>query len=310
MKEEFFFKSTDGISKLHGIRWTPEERQVVGVLQLVHGMQEYIDRYDRFARFMTERGFVVVGHDHLGHGLSAATKDELGYFAETDPSGTLVKDIHLLRTKAEAQYPNVPYFMLGHSMGSYLLRKYLVSYGNGLSGAILSGTGFMPASTSKLGLAIISILTKLKGSHYRSRFVSSQIFGKSYQKFDLTGEHPENSWLTKDVEIVKKYYQDPFCTYTFTLNGFRGLIEAVLFSCSLENVKQMRKDLPIFIVSGDQDPVGDLGEGVKKVYQLMKEANIKEVDMKLYENDRHEILNETNYQTVYQDLYDWIAKLM
>ncbi len=310
MAEVFTFLSSDGKTKLHGVRWLPADGNVVGVLQLVHGMVEYIERYDGFATFMTQHGWVVVGHDHLGHGDSASSKDDLGYFCEEDPSGALVEDIHLLRTMTQKAYPNVPYFMLGHSMGSYLLRKYIALHGEGISGAILTGTGHVPTKTSELGLKVVAFLTKLKGSRYRSKLVKNLTFGKSYKNFDMTGTDPDNSWLTKDTEIVKKYYRDPFCTYSFTLNGYRGLMETTLFDCQQENINRIPKMLPVLIASGEDDPVGDLGAGVREVDRMFRAAGIRDVTMKLYRGDRHEILNEADRMQVYSDILGWIEVRM
>ncbi len=309
MREDFTFLSNDGKTKLHGVKWTPDhikDEEAEGVLQLTHGMIEYIMRYDGFARFMTEQGWIVVGHDHLGHGESASSKDDLGYFCERHPDEVLVEDMHSLRKLTQEQYPELPYFMLGHSMGSYLLRKYISVHGEGLNGAVIVGTGYIAPMTGKSGLLVVKLLSKIRGSRYRSPFVENLTFGKEYKQFDMTGEHPENSWLTKDTAIVRKYYSDPFCTYKFTLNGYRGLIETTNYTCRQENIDKIPKKLPLFIISGDHDPVGSLGKGVTAVYQMMQSSGIQDVTMKLYENDRHEILNETDKETVYQDILNWL----
>ncbi len=310
MRQDFTFLSGDGKTNIHAVKWLPDQRsekQAAGVVQLTHGMVEYIMRYDGFASFLNRQGWIVVGHDHLGHGQSVTSSENLGYFCEAKhPSDTLVGDMHALREMTQKQYPGLPYFMLGHSMGSYLLRKYLSLHGQGLSGAVIVGTGHIDPKTGKGGLLLVNLLSKLRGAHYRSRFVENMTFGKEYQQFDMTGEHPENSWLTKDTEIVKKYYADPLCTFKFTLNGYKGLIETTVYDGRKENIDLIPKSLPLLITSGDHDPVGGLGEGVKTVAQMMKASGIKDVAMKLYENDRHEILNETDREQVYQDILGWM----
>lgn len=306
MKETFSFPSADGRTTIHAVKYTPDEGEVVAVLQIVHGMVEFVERYELFAEFLTKNGYVVVGHDHLGHGESVVDKSEWGYFCEPDPLPILMVDIDKLRTMTREQYPDKPYFIMGHSMGSYLLRCYLAEHNDNLRGAIIMGTGFVPDSSTKLGLKVTSFLAKLHSWHYVSKFVANLSFGKPYKKYDLTGNTPSNSWLTKDEEIVKAYYSNPKCTFTFTVNGYRGLFQAVQYSCNPENVKKVPEKLPLFFVAGADDPVGDCGEGVMKVYNMFAEAGSKDLTYKLYENDRHEILNETDKETVYADLLAWL----
>lgn len=308
MREEFTFLSADGKTQIHAVKRVPDSGKPKAVLQLVHGMVEYIERYQPFAQYMEDNGYIVVGHDHLGHGHSVQSEDDLGYMADANhPSEVLVADMQKLRELAQKEYPDLPYVMLGHSMGSYLLRQYLSSHGEGLSAAVLSGTGDVPAGTSRMGLAIIAITKAFHGDRYRSKFVQNMAFGKPYQKYDLTGKDASNSWLTKDQAIVKKYYADPYCTYTFTLNGYKGLIESTLYDTLPENIAKIPKNLPILIASGADDPVGDCSEGVKRVYQKFQDAGLN-VQMKLYENDRHEILNETDKDKVWKDLLDFYNK--
>lgn len=306
-KENFTFLSADGKTNVHAVKWLPESGEYHAILQITHGMVEYIERYDAFASFLTEKGFMVVGHDHIGHGESVTDESEWGFFEEDHPSDTLVADMHQLRTMIQADNKGVPYFMLGHSMGSYMLRKYLAFHHENLRGAIIMGTGSVPDRTTKLGLKVCSLIAKFRGWHYRSNFVRNLSFSKPYKKYDLTGKTLNNSWLTKDEEIVKQYYSNPKCSFIFTVNGYRGLMEAVLFDNQMENVKKISKKLPLFIVSGKDDPVGDCGEGVKKVYDMFKEAGSEDITWKLYENDRHEILNETDRQQVYEDILAWMT---
>ena len=305
LKKEFYFPSSDGQTQIHVIQWFPEAG-VKAVLQISHGMVEYIDRYDEFARYLAERGFCVVGHDHLGHGKSVQSQEYLGYFHEEKGNQYVISDIHRLRKMTEKEYPGVPYFMMGHSMGSYMLRKYLTIHNDDLRGAIIMGTGCVPDNTTKLGINVCKFLAKIFGWHHRSKLVESLSFGGPYKKYDLSGKTLSNSWLTKDEDIVKFYYSEPRCTFKFTLNGYLGLMEAVLYDNQLENVKKVPNKLPIFIVSGQDDPVGDNGVGVKKVYDLFKEAGSLDITYKLYENDRHEILNETDRDKVYADILAWM----
>ena len=303
---KFTFLSNDGKTEVYALKWTPDSGECKAILQITHGMVEFIERYATFAEFLTEKGYMVVGHDHIGHGASVATKEDWGYFCEGNPSDVLVEDMHKLRTLIQQDYPELPYFMLGHSMGSFMLRKYLTVYNADLRGAIIMGTGFIPENMSGLALKLTEFVTKLFGAKHRSKLIQSLAFGADYKAFDMTGEHPENSWLTKDVEIVKAYYNEPRCTYMFTVNGYKGLFEAVNYSCNSENAIKIPKKLPLFIVSGAQDPVGGLGKGVKDVYDMYKATGMHDLTYKLYENDRHEILNETDKEVVFEDLLAWM----
>lgn len=305
-EEQFQFLSKDGKTMIHAVKWVPESGEYQAVLQITHGMVEYIDRYHEFAEYLNDHGFLVVGHDHLGHGASINSEDDWGYFSEKHPSRTLVADMHQLRLRTQKENPGVPYFMLGHSMGSYMLRKYLSFHGEGLAGAIVMGTGSVPDATSKMGLRMLKLIASFRGWRYRSKFIQSLSYSKPYKKFDLYGKDLTKSWLSKNVENVRQHLSDPRGSFLFTLNGYQGLMEAVYFDNQMENVKKVPKDLPLFFVSGTDDPVGDLGEGVKRVYNMFKEAGSTDITLKLYEGDRHEILNELDRDKVYADIEAWM----
>ena len=191
-------------------------------------------------------------------------------------------------------------------MGSYMLRKYLCIHPEGVAGAVIMGTGAMPDSTMKFGLFLCRTIALFRGWHYRSRLMQSLSYSKPYKRYDLYGKDYANSWLSKNVENVKAYYADPRCTFLFTVNGYKGLMEAVLFDNQMENIKKVPKNLPLFFVSGADDPVGDLGEGVKKVYGMYKDAGVSDITYRLYEDDRHEILNETDRDQVMADIAAWL----
>lgn len=305
-EERFSFPSADGKTTIDAVKWIPENGNYHAILQITHGMVEYIDRYKHFAEYLNENGYLVVGHSHLGHGASVTSKEEWGYFAKEDSPNVLIKDMHTLRTMIQDENPGVPYFMLGHSMGSYLLRRYLTVYNDNLRGAIIMGTGYVPDNMSKLGKGLCAFLAKIFGWHHRSKFVHDLTFGGPYKQFDMDGTVPENNWLCKDVEVVKHYYGEPRCRFMFTLNGYHMLMDTVHYDNQMENIKKTPVKLPIFIVSGQDDPVGDMGEGVKKVYYMYDEAGMKDITYKLYEGDRHEILNELDKDVVFADILSWM----
>lgn len=306
--EHFTFLSSDKETLIHAVKWLPDSRKYKAILQITHGMTEHILRYEEFAAFLTEHEYMVIGHDHLGHGTTAKRKEDFGYFTKSSPSDHLISDMHTLRITIRKENPNVPYFMMGHSMGSYLLRKYLSLHGESLEGSIIMGTGFVPPVAAVTGLFLIYAVALLKGWRYRSPFITGIMFGKSYKQFDQTGTDFSNSWLTRDAKIVEKNHSDPYTNFKFTLNGYRGLLETVFFDCRYKNIRKISKNLPVFFVSGDQDPVGDLGKGVRKTYDLFVKAGIKDVTIKLYKADRHELVNELDRLDVYSDLMDFMDK--
>lgn len=305
MRKNLYYTSSDNVTTIHAIEWIPET-EIKAVLQISHGMVEYIGRYDRFANYLNEYGIYVVGNDHLGHGESVTSDDKHGFFKHPDGNECVIKDLHKLRKRTEKKYPDVPYFMLGHSMGSFLIREYMMVYGQGLAGVIVMGTGSQPNSVLVLGKIICKIMASFKGWEYRSKLIDRMVFSGNNKKFE-PARTPQD-WLTKDEKIVNAYRENPWCTFTFTLNGFYQLFRTIQFVQKKENIQKISKELPIFLVAGCEDPVGSFGKGVKKVYKSYVDAGIKDVKIKLYENERHEILNETDYMVVYEDLRKWMEK--
>ncbi|MBD5552037.1 MAG: alpha/beta hydrolase [Lachnospiraceae bacterium] len=304
-KEIFTFLSDDNKTEIHAVKWLPESGEYTAVVQIVHGMIEYVERYEEFASYMTERGYLVVGHDHLGHGDSVGSTEDWGYIAEENSDGHMIEDMHKLRLMTEKENPGMPYFMLGHSMGSYLLRKYITQYGDGLSGALIVGTGSVPDIATKAGMQIAKCMARFKGWRYRSKFVEKLFFSGAYNKFSMDGKDLENNWLTKDLDIAAKYYGEPKCSFRFTLNGYYTVMKVVCYDNQSKNTARIPKDLPIILLSGADDPVGNMSKGVLLVKKQLEEAGIKDLSCKLYENDRHEILNETDRGVVYRDILKW-----
>lgn len=305
-KEELWFDSRDGKTKLHALRYTPDEGVVRGVVQIVHGMSEYVERYEEFAEFLTSRGFVVTGDDHLGHGKSVPEGGNFGYFCEQDPATVVVRDVHRLKKMTQELYPQVPYVIVGHSMGSFILRNYLCKYATGISGAVIMGTGMPSKALLLASKATAAVIRLFCGDRHVSGFINRACFG-SYNK---RVENPvsENAWLSANRSNVERYDEDPMCGFVFTVNGFRTLFELIDRLHKKENLAQIPADLPIFMISGAEDPVGDYGAGVQAAYDSLTEAGLKNVEKKLYEGDRHELLNEDDRETVMQDICDWIDR--
>ena len=303
-KEEFYFGSRDGQNKIHAVRYVPETDNVVAVVQIVHGMAEYIERYEEFAQFLTDRGFVVTGDDHLGHGKTVPEGGIFGYFCEQDPATVVVRDVHRLKKMTQELYPNVPYIILGHSMGSFIVRNYMYRYGSGVSGIIIMGTGMQPWGAVMFGKIVAAIQKRLYGSRHVAKFLAKCALGSSNKRIVPVRTHAD--WLTRDEAIVDAYIADPFCDFTFTVNGYQTLFELIARLYRRENLEKIPKTLPVYMVSGAEDPVGDYGRGVSKAYESLKEAGLENIQMKLYAEDRHEPLNELDRRTVMQDIYDWI----
>lgn len=308
----YTFKSADGVSTVHAVKWEPAG-EVKAVLQIVHGMMEYIERYDEFARFLTGNGFVVAGHDHIGHGHTASDESELGLMHTDDPSGVMVEDIASNYRLLKGEYPNVPVFILGHSMGSYMLRKALSAKSSELSelsGAIIMGTGTEKDMLLKCGNAIIGVVKKVRGRDYKSKFVKGLMFNSYYKEYDIEGKDYTKSWLSKDLILVEKYYTDKFCTFEFSVNGYKALVDSTIYDNDVSNIEKINKNLPVLFISGSKDPVGGLSEGVKKAVEKFKTAGVKNITLKLYEDMRHEVLNEVGRDEVYSYLLGWMQENM
>lgn len=305
-KEEFYYDSSDNKTKIQGIRWIPENQTIIGILQIAHGMVEFIDRYDEFARVLAENGFLVVGNDHLGHGNSVLNKTDWGFFSEQNGAGVLLEDMHLLLNITKELYPRIPYFLLGHSMGSFLTRQFITVYGNELKGAIIVGTGCQPYIFVKAGQLLSVIIAKFKGWRYRSGLIDYLALGSNNKRFE-PGRTPKD-WLSRDKKIVDDYLADDRNNFVFTLNAYKNMFDFILYLYDKRNLVQMPKALPLLIISGKDDPVGDFGKGVLKVYESFNTLGMEAVSLKLYEGYRHEIINETGREIVYNDIIQWLYK--
>lgn len=305
-KQEFYFDSRDREHKIHAVRWIPEEERPVCVVQIVHGMAEYIDRYDEFASYLAGKGILVVGDDHLGHGKSVGQGDPYGYFCREDAPTVLVRDEHRLKKMTQEQYPNIPYIILGHSMGSFITRNYLLRYGSGINGAVIVGTGMQSKLTLVFARMLAGIQRIFCGPRHVSELLNVAAFG-SYNK-KIQPHKTIFDWLSRNEDNVKRYKEDPLCGFTFTINGFQTLFQLIWNLHDEKKLQEMPKKLPVLFLSGQEDPVGDYGRSVQQVYQSFLRAGMENVQIKLYPEDRHEILNEVDREDVYGDIYRWILQ--
>ncbi|MBO4423002.1 MAG: alpha/beta fold hydrolase [Clostridia bacterium] len=303
MKNELFYLSSDGITNIHAIEWIPDDSSPIAILQICHGMCEYIDRYDDFAQFLSRNGFCVVGNDHLGHGQSVISDDQHGFFSDKSGNECLLEDLQTLRSLTTDKYGDIPYFVLGHSMGSFLIRQYISRYGQGLKGAVIMGTGSQPPVVLGAGMLICKLIALFKGWHYRSKLVNIMALGGYNKRFEPAETKAE--WLTKDRQIINKYINDPYSTFVFTVNAYYNMFLSIYRAQSAKTISKIKKDLPLLLISGSDDPVGNFKKGVIAAYNKYKKFDFIDLTLKFFENDRHEVLNELDKADVYEYLLQW-----
>jgi len=300
---ESTFLSSDGRTNLYYREYLPEN-DAVGIVQLVHGIAEHIARYDDFASFLADNGYIVVGHDQLGHGKSITDSEHTGFFSEEKGWEKAVQDIRALHDATAAKYPGKPYFLFGHSMGSFLARTYLIRFRTGLDGAVISGTGQQSAALVTGGKLMSALEVRRNGATYKSDFLNKMAFGSYNDKIEHV--RTVSDWLSRDEAVVDAYNEDPLCGFVPTAGLMHDMMSGIDFISRQKNIERMKKDLPIMFVSGDCDPVGEQGRGVIKAYKCFLKAGMTDVTMKLYHGGRHEMINEINNAEVYQDILTWL----
>ena len=304
--EKTSFLSADGKTSVAAYYWYSPDTAPRAIIQLSHGMCEYVTRYDAWARRFVEAGFVFCGNDHLGHGNTAPSKSELGFTAKRGGAELLVEDVHSMTRLAKEKFPDLPVVLYGHSMGSFVARAYLVRYGTELSGALISGTAG-PGQPTGLGKILARSVGALRGDHHRSRFLSAVSFSGYNKKFKE--EKSLASWLTREENVRESYADDPFCTFVFTTSGYDTLFSLLGEVSHKRWASNVPKDLPILLFAGDMDPVGGYGKGVRKVYERLKKADCN-AQLKLYEGGRHEMHNEINKDEVFSDLVRYLEEIL
>lgn len=297
------FVSSDGKTAVSYYTYVPQNMEPKAILQISHGMCEFIERYEDFAGFLCDNGFIVCGNDHLGHGNSISSEEDLGYFGEENGYEYLVTDLYKTMTIVRKSYPNLPYFMLGHSMGSFVARMFLTQYGKELTGAVICGTsGGNPFAG--MGIRMAKSIARKKGGHFRSKKLDSMAF----QGYNKRIDKPQSrfDWLTTDPQIVSDYEQNPKNNFIFTAAGFKDLFTLVKLVSAKEWADKVPKNLPLFLIAGEEDPVGEYGKGVRKVCRRLIEADVQDIALHLYPGGRHEIINESNRKDVYIDIARWM----
>ena len=303
--EQIWFDSSDGEHSCAGYLWKPSG-QVRGVVQIVHGIAEHMGRYDHFARYLMAHGYAVCGEDHLGHGKTGETAGQFGYFARHDGWTLVTADVRAFRQLMGEKFPGVPYFLLGHSMGSFLTRTYLCRYPGTVDGAILSGTGQENPLLVAGGKLLASLIGHLRGFDTVSALVNDLALGAYNKQFKPNRTTAD--WISRDQQVVDAYLKDPFCTFTPTVGLYRDMLGGLRYISSSRALSQMDPNTPIYLFSGDQDPVGSNGAGVRKVYGYFQKHGTRDLEWKLYPEARHETLNETNRMEVYADVLSWLDR--
>jgi len=285
-------------------KWMPDEgKEIKGIIQIAHGMAETAARYERFAEFFTNEGFIVYANDHRGHGKTAKCLENVGYIGQNG-FYWMIEDMKQLNDIIKKENPNLPVYLLGHSMGSLLAQGYITKYGDSLGGVILSGTAGKQGLLLDIGRFIAYIEMKIKGERWQSKLLNKLSFGNYNKSFKPT--KTEFDWLSRDEKEVEKYINDPFCGTIFTSSFYYDFLRGFRSIHQKKNMAKISKDLPIYIFSGDQDPVGNKCKTIKWLIETYKRLGIKEVQYKFYKDGRHEMLNEINRDEVMKDLLLWI----
>ena len=301
--EAFYYTSSTGKNRIYALKCEPEG-EVRAVVQIVHGIAEHIDRYRDFMEYLAGNGFVVVGDDHLGHGKTITCEEDKGVFYPEDGWNHVVKDLILLHNIMAAQYPNAKYVMFGHSMGSFLVRTYIADYPDQYDMAILSGTGHQ----GKLLVSVGNMMAKHTIKKYGYASDGTKLNNLSMGGYLKRIDNPRTTfdWLSRDTAEVDKYMADELCGFTAKAGVYADMMKGVQYVTSMDTISKVDPNKPIYFMSGSEDPVGDYGKGVQKAYGCFRKAGVKDVIIKLYEGDRHEMLNETNRDEVYLDVLTWL----
>lgn len=304
MKE--FYLPSHGHGQLHCCQWEPEGA-IRAIVQIVHGIAEYVERYDAFARYLNACGILVVGENHMGHGKSVGDDGVQGYFH--GGWDCAVADTYALFQHTRDANPGIPYILFGHSMGSFMARTFLINYPNsGLKGCILSGTGWISLAVLDAGIAVCKLEALRHGAEGISPMVEKLMFG-AYCK-DIEQPQTPYDWISTIPENVQRYCADPLCGFSPTIGLARDMLGGMRFNERCRNLDKMIKTLPVLLVAGDCDPVGAMGKGVAQTKRAFEAAGMCNVTMKLYPGARHEILNDVVYDTVCADVRGWIDQIV
>jgi alpha-beta hydrolase superfamily lysophospholipase len=281
--------------------------EIKAVIQLSHGMSEHAMRYEDLAKFFCENGFAFYAHDHRGHGETAESIEEFGFLAEKDGFNRVVEDLATMIKKCKTDFPGKKVFLLSHSFGSFVSQCYIEKYGTEIDGCILCGSAGPRVMLVSVGKFLSSIVMTLQGKTQKSTLLDALIFGSYNSKNQLDGP---SAWLTRDKEIQAAFDNDPLCGFKCTNEFFYHFLGGLANIHKKKNMEKIPKNLPIFIISGDADPVGEYGKSIGKLYSAYRKLGINDVSMKLYPEARHELFNELNKEDVKNDVLVWILSYL
>lgn len=309
-RQETSALSSDDRSWLRVMVWLPPAGYTRrGVVQLIHGMAEHIERYDDFACFLAGLGYVVFGHDHIGHGKSVTTADELGCMPLEGGKDILIEDVNRVQQAALrvcGSWDGLPRFIFGHSMGSYVTRAYIARYAAGLSGAVICGTGNQPHFVARAGNMLARFIGSVKGADYRSRLLDNLCVGAFASAVE--DARTDCDWISTDPAVVDAYRADPLAGFMFSAGGFATLTDLVAEVVTPASAAAVPDDVPLLFIAGAEDPIGACGAEVKKAADLYKNQGVKNVRTIIYPGMRHEILNEPRHEDVYSDVEAWFTE--
>lgn len=296
------YKSSDTKSNIVYYEFVPKGMPKA-IVQISHGMCEHMGRYRRFAEYLTRHGYLVCGNDHLGHGKTAKSPADLGFFGEKNGWRYLIRDVKQLTEIMKSKYKNIPVFLLGHSMGSFIGRAYLSWYSDLINGAIFLGTSGGVAA-GNTAVAVTNLMAAMHGIHFRSGTVTKLATETFTMK--IGGKKSDMDWLTRDRKVIEGYQNDKTANFIFTAKAYNDMITLLNTVSAKDWAESVPEAMPVLIMSGDMDPVGEYGRGVYKVYKRLKKAGVGDVKLRLYKGARHELLHELNYGEVFADILDWL----
>ncbi len=308
MRTEFSYQSSNGLNHIKAYVWTPEEGiPLRGIVSVLHGMAEHALRYEELALFLNRRGYMVVGNDHLGHGRSANHEEDLGYWGPGDAAENAIRDIDMLRRRYQKAYPGLPFFMLGHSMGSMLLRYYLSEYGEGLNGAIIIGTPDTAANMATAGALLARLIRIFRGERHHSKLLATMSVKDPLAR--IPEAKTEFDWLSLNEENINRYIADPYCGFPFTVNGHLALFRIAARMNRLGGRSSLcPKNLPLLFLTGALDPISSYASGMQAVADRLRTIGFSEIKTRVYPHVRHEILNDESRSNVMQDILNFLEE--
>lgn len=305
--KKFIFKDKEGIN-INCYKWYDDNLKPKAIIQIVHGMAENIFRYDEFAKQLVLNGYMVYGHDHRGHGETAKSIEDIGYMSDNDNFKAMLQNVKDINDYIKKENKNLEIVLFGHSMGSFISQRYIQLYGETLKGVVLSGTNGKHNFEVNLAIVLSFIETKLKGRKHKSKVMDKLSF-KGFNK-NITNPRTNFDWLSRDEKEVDKYIKNPYCGGVFSSSYFYDFTRALKYIQKIDNLNKINKKLPIYILGGENDPVGYNGKGIINLYNTYKKIGIDNVSYKLYKGGRHEMLNEINKKEVTEDIIEWINSVV